>query len=152
MNARKIVSTILLLFVVASFAYLWIGRPAEAPPVAETVGAEGERFYAYYFHGDARCKTCRSIETSAEETVRASFAAELEQGRLDWGAVNYDDAENEHYVQDFELSGSTLVLVLEVDGEVVRWQNLDGVWDVVGDDDAFAKYVDESTRNFLEGV
>ncbi len=44
----------------------------------------------------------------------------------------------------------SLVLVSYRDGKVVRFQNLDKVWQLVRDEEAFSQYVRESTRSFLD--
>ena len=105
---------------------------------------------AYYFHGNLRCKTCRTIEAYSEEAIRSQFADELGSGRLAWRVVNVDDPENEHFVEDFELVTKSLVLVHYEDGEVTRWENLQQVWELVRDKERFLDYVRSSTRGFLQ--
>ena len=104
---------------------------------------------AYYFHGKARCATCRKIEAYSEEAITAGFEIELGDGRLEWRAVNIDEPENTHFVQDFQLVTKSVVLVEYSDGEVVRWENLKDVWQLVRSKDRFVDYVQTQTRGFL---
>jgi len=105
---------------------------------------------AYYFHGNFRCRTCRTIEAYSEEAIRSEFANELGSGRLAWRVVNVEEPENEHFVKDFELVTKSLVLTEYEDGEVIRWENLKQVWQLVRDKEQFFDYVHSSTRKFLQ--
>lgn len=121
------------------------GASAEEP-AASTV-ADG--VVAFYFHGNVRCATCRKIEAYADEAVQQGFPQALENGALDWRVVNIDDAENRHFVQDFQLVTRSVVLVEYRDGTVIRWKNLDKVWQLVRSKDTFVEYVQGETREFL---
>ena len=105
---------------------------------------------AYYFHGNLRCRTCRTIEAYSEEAIRSEFADELGSGRLAWRVVNVEEPENEHFVKDFELVTRSLVLTEYEDGEVIHWENLKQVWQLVRDKEQFLDYVHSSTREFLQ--
>ncbi len=105
---------------------------------------------AYYFHRTMRCPTCLSIEEQAREAVEAGFAGELLDGPLEWYAVNIEGAGNEHFENDFELSTSSLVLVERVGDDVVRWKNLERVWELVDDPTGFQEYVWAELTDFLE--
>ena len=129
--------------------------PAEeervAGPEAEPAeAAAGDRqVVVYYFHGERRCKTCRTIEAFAEEVVQGRFAKQLDSGALAWRTVNYDEAENEHFIEEFELVSSSLVLVEMQDGKQVRFEVLKEAWSLVRDQAAFDQYVLEAVRDYL---
>lgn len=106
---------------------------------------------AYYFHGNQRCRTCKTIETYAEEAIQNGFAGEIKDRRLEWQVVNIDQPENEHYVQDFQLVTRSLVLQEKVNGAQERWKNLPRIWELVRNKEAFQEYVQEETRAFLGG-
>jgi hypothetical protein len=128
------------------------GQPEEDVKVSATTGdpAPLARVVVYYFHGKQRCKKCRTIESYAEETVRTSFAEELGTGALVWKTVNFDEPENEHYLYDFELPGSSLVVVEMEAGQRRRFKILQEVWTLVGDKEAFTDYVREGVGKFLD--
>jgi len=115
--------------------------PAMTPPVDGVV--------AFYFHGNVRCATCKKIEAYADEAVHSGFAESLEDGNLAWQVVNIDEPENRHFVQDFQLVTRSVVLVEYRDGQVVRWENLDKVWQLVRSKDLFVEYVQNETQEFL---
>lgn len=136
------------------FAALALPAPCVAgndSPVATGKVAPGvdRRVVAYYFHGNFRCATCRTIEAYSEEAVTEGFVGEIGSGRLAWRVVNIDEPENKHFVQDFQLVSKSLVLVEYRDGKVGRFENLKLVWQLVGDKEAFLDYVRASTREFL---
>jgi len=116
-----------------------------APDDAKAAG----KVVAYYFHGNARCATCRKIEAYSEEAIRSAFESKLADGRLEWRAVNVDESENKHFVRDFQLVTKSVVLVEYSDDEVVRWENLKDVWQLVRNKDRFVDYVQTQTRGFL---
>jgi len=106
---------------------------------------------AYYFHGNFRCRTCRTLEAYSEEAITKEFTDELGSGRLAWRVVNVEESENKHFVEDFELVTKSLVLVEYRDGKVIRHENLEQIWQLVRDKEAFLNYVRASTREFLRG-
>ena len=149
---RTIATVALLLFIVASVAYLVVQEtggkavPNMPPPGTNSV-------VVYYFHGNARCTTCRTIEAYTAEAVQTGCAAALESGRLAWRTVNVDDPANDHFIGDFQLSTRSVVLERISDGERRDWKNLDRVWDLVRSDKAtFMGYVQNETRVFLEAA
>jgi len=122
-------------------------RPTTTAVAPQTLAAG---VVAYYFHGSFRCRTCRTIEAHSEEAIRSEFADEFGSGRLAWRVVNVEEPENEHFVKDFELVTRSLVLAEYRDGEVIRWENLKQVWQLVRDKEQFLEYVRSSTRKFLQ--
>jgi hypothetical protein len=170
MKMKTLITAALLLFAATSVIYLVLsesGSRVESPaedddmeafvPIAVSSGAqssEGEeqaqhKVIAYYFHGTARCATCRAIEAYAHEAVETGFPDQLQSGTLEWHAINVEEPENQHFVEDYELTTRSLVLS-DMEGQSqVRWKNLDQVWDLVYDRDAFIAYVQDETTNFL---
>jgi hypothetical protein len=172
MRARTVVTGVLLLFVAISVVYLVLGKNhareggAQSPTdvskrEVESKEADGAptpseeesapEVIAYYFHGNRRCTTCRTIEAYAEEAIRTNFPAELASRKLQWRVVNVDQPENAHFIQDYQLVTRSLVLVgMEKDVQK-KWKNLDKVWQLVRSKPEFTDYVVESTREFMAG-
>jgi hypothetical protein len=161
MNVRKIVTLLLGLLVVASVAYLVAGGArgrtasnqetlqAGAASDGNAAPAAAHRVIAYYFHGSQRCKTCLTIEAYTAEAIRASFADALSDGTLEWKVVNIEEPENEHFVEDYQISTRTVVLVEMQDGKQIRWSPLGRVWELVGDKPAFMAYIQDETKGYL---
>ena len=155
MKLRVVLTGILLVFVAVSVVYLVMDetQPQQSNETSTDVAAEtadtGKKVVVYYFHGNKRCSTCRKLEAYSEEAIAGGFASELDSGGLEWRVVNTDEKANAHFVTDFELVTKSVVLVEYRDGEVVRWKNLKLVWQLVGDQDGFLRYVRDETRDFL---
>jgi hypothetical protein len=81
-----------------------------------------------YFHSDIRCNTCLSFEDWSRTAVEL-FPEELDNGTLKWQVINFEEAENQHYFKDYDLTEKALVLVREEDGKTVRWKNIEEFWD-----------------------
>jgi hypothetical protein len=148
MHRRIVLCEVLAVLVIAG----WLGGSpgaAAGEPVTIDSGSEENAVVAYYFHGNKRCSTCRKLEAYSEEAITGGFASQLESGELEWRVVNTDVATNAHFITDFELVTKSVVLVEYRDGEVVRWRNLKLIWQLVGDQDGFLRYVRDETRDFL---
>jgi hypothetical protein len=104
----------------------------------------------YYFHGTRRCNTCRSIEAYAQQAVEGMFNDALQSGTLKWTVLNTDESENAHFVKDFGLVSSSLVVVELDGGEVVRHEILQDAWTLVRDKPRFIAYVQSSVGEYLE--
>ncbi len=175
MKPKTIVTITLLLFVAVSVVYLVVketgGRRAlnatqpettspqtrqehGAPPPASSENTTAvARVVAYYFHGNVRCTTCRTIESYAKEAIHTGFADALKDGRLEWRVVNVEDPDNDHFVQDFQLSTRSVVLERIADGKPQEWKNLPRVWELVrGNKNDFLKYIQDETRACLEAA
>jgi hypothetical protein len=103
----------------------------------------------YYFHGTHRCNTCRTIEAYAQQAIETKFKDELQNGTLQWKTVNTDESANEHFVKDFALVSSSLVVVEMSGGDVVRHDVLQDAWTLVRDEPRFKQYVQKSVHEYL---
>lgn len=141
--------TLCLAGMVAAFS----GCGTELPEAGQAAKASaGKEIRVYYFHRTARCPGCLKIESLAEETVRMYFPVELESGAVTWRSVNVDDAGEEHFVEDYDLSTQTLVVAEFFAGKQLRWKNLDRVWELLDTDAEFAQYVDSEIRGWISGT
>jgi len=174
MSAKSIVSGVLLLFVVASVVYMIASesRPQSGPdpsgekasPVhAEHTGTppgptaapdsakdQKHKLIAYYFHRTQRCRTCLAIEAYAEEALKDAFPEALETGELEWRLVDVEEPGNGHFVEEYELVSSALVLVDTFGGEANEWRELKEVWNLVDDELKLKAYVEAEAFPFLE--
>lgn len=120
----------------------WAGGPAVfAVETSSTV-------VVYYFHRTARCHTCLAMEEWTRKVAEAQAAARG-QNPVVFAAVNLDQPENEHNVDDFQITFNTVVLAEIKGGTVVRWKNLAEVWTFCQDEAAFRRYVETELATFL---
>ena len=144
---KRTANHVLAAFVAISLLVVVPSAIAEDPPALEGEATDG--VVAYYFHGNVRCATCRKIEAYADEAVHSGFPEVIEDGALAWRVVNVDEADNKHFIQDFQLVTRSVVLAEYSNGKVVRWRNLDKVWQLVRDKERFVDYLQIETRTFL---
>jgi hypothetical protein len=104
---------------------------------------------AYYFHGTRRCATCKKLEAYSKQAIEDGFTEQLENGVLVFKAVNTDEKENEHFIDDYKLYTKALILSKVKDGEEVEWVNLDKIWKLVGNEDKYKAYVTSGVKEFL---
>lgn len=126
-------------------------------PAAVRIEASAEevsepKVMVYYFHGNTRCYTCRTIESLAKEAVMSTFGPELKSGRVVFQSVNVEEPANEHFVYDYQLTTRSIVLARYSEGRQQSWKNLDRVWMLVRDSAAFYRYVADETSQMLGGA
>lgn len=124
--------------------------PTEAK--SENKSEVNEKVIVYYFHGTARCPTCRAIEQYAKEAVQEAFSEELKSGKVEFRSVNVEEPQNEHYINDFQLSIRCVVVEWNVNGKTTDWKRLEKVWDLVhGNKSEYYAYIQENVRQYLKG-
>lgn len=106
---------------------------------------------AYYFHGNNRCYTCRVMEGYIQEALSMYFSKEIENGDLVWLVTNAQKPENQHFARDFQLTSISMVLAKTKNGEVQNWKNLDKIWQLVRDKNAFVNYIKMEVDSYLKG-
>jgi len=123
---------------------------AAAQPAAPAATAKpSHRVVACYFHRTVRCPTCMKIGSSIDAALKTGLAAELQQGRLEWTMLDFQDPRNQADTNAFRITGPTLVVMEVQNGKVINWKPLPKVWSLVGDRDAFFRYVQREVRAFL---
>jgi hypothetical protein len=105
---------------------------------------------AYYFHGDFRCATCRKLEQYSKDAIETNFKDAIASGKLEFKAVNVDEAGNEHFTDDYQLYTKSVILSLVKDGKETKWKNLDKIWELVRDKQEFYGYMDAEVSGFLK--
>ncbi len=128
---------------------LLVGLAIVAGMAGAALAEDGPRVVATYFHRELRCQTCLQIESLARYDLTDVMANDVASGQLAWRLVNYEEAGNAHFAEEFELEGPSLVIAIEYGGEVVKWVRLDRVWDLYGDVEAFDEYVLGTAEDFL---
>jgi hypothetical protein len=97
--------------------------------IAVETGKEDDvMLIVYYFHATARCTEC----------INMIFLP-----------LNIEDSANEHYINDFQLDVSTVILSKVINNKQVRWKNLEHVWKYADDKQLFFKYVRKGINDFL---
>ncbi|MCX5884484.1 MAG: nitrophenyl compound nitroreductase subunit ArsF family protein [Proteobacteria bacterium] len=129
-----------------------ISRAQAGEAGAVTTKKEKDSGYvvAYYFHGNYRCSSCRTIEQYSREAIEENFLYQLEKKKLFFKVINIDLPENKHFIQDYQLYTRSLIVAGYKDGKQVVWKNLTKVWEYLGDQDKFHEYVRLEIQKSLE--
>jgi hypothetical protein len=125
------------------------GGIASASATSSPAETANDGLVVYYFHSNARCPTCRAIESQAQETVQTHFASQLDDGELVWKILNYETPSVKPLASKFEIQNPVVVLAKMKGGEIEDWKRLDEVWALVGDKPAFTKYVQGEIERML---
>lgn len=106
------------------------------------------KLIAYYFHPTARCVTCRNIEAYSIEAIEEW---ENKTGKkVIWKELNIEDSVNEHYVEEYKLEFSSLVVAKYAGGKREKWKNLEQTWKLVNDKPSFIKYVNFELNQIIK--
>ena len=150
-SAKKWLTAVLLLFVVASVAFVIVrevmSRNADSTAAVSEAGevpARADALTVYYFHGTQRCMTCNRIEELAKAAIQGRYAEELADGRVEFRSVNVEEPANEHFIKDFQLASRTVVMAK--DG---KYEKFDAVWTLVGEPEKFSSYLQDGAAKML---
>ena len=122
----------------------------DSPAASANLAADS--VVVYYFHGNRRCRTCMGIQRAIQTTVSERFAAETASGALVFREVNIDEPANAHFVKDFDLGSSSMVLVAKSGDKTVKWENCAQVWPLAHQEAELAAYTEKQIRSYLELV
>jgi len=114
-----------------------------------TVKDASHTVIAYYFHRTVRCPGCLQIEFMADQAIRETFDQDLKEGNLVWLVVNMKEPDNQEFVDEYDLDGSTLVLTDSVSNGNERWKKLEKVWELMHEPEAFGRYVKKEVADYL---
>lgn len=120
-------------------------RSSAAPvtAVSLTNGVE----VVYYEYG-AKCAACIRMEKWAKEAIEEGLHQAIQDKKLAFRTIRAD----EETVSKYGLTTKSLILKEWKDGKEAEWKNLDQIWNLNGDEEAFKKYVIEHVREHLEGL
>jgi hypothetical protein len=118
------------------------GEPVVTHPVEPVVSVT-------YFTTSARCASCLRIEEWTRKTVDTRFAEEVAAGRVSFQIIYIDNPANKHYIQDYQLVSKSVVVSEALDGQDQDWVNLQDVWLLLRDEQAFIDYVAGAVSAYL---
>jgi len=138
-----------VMLLAAAFVVSEYGSRASAAD--QPAAGPSHQVIACYFHRTVRCPTCQKISTYIEESVKTGFAHPMKDGRVKMLMVDFQDSKNQKYSEAYRITGPTLVLMDVHDGKVTSWKPAPKVWSLVGNKDAFVRYVQGEVQSYLEG-
>lgn len=93
------------------------------------------------FHGATRCNGCIEIGKVAQTVIETDFTDALRSGRLKWSVINFEEPTSRHFIKDYGIVSSTVVLVRREHGKDIEFRRLDAVWDHLFDNPAMKAYL-----------
>ncbi|QBF83268.1 hypothetical protein EXU30_11585 [Shewanella maritima] len=102
---------------------------------------EDQVLNVYYFHGNARCYSCKRIEELTNKSINSGYSSQLKQQKVILNIVNLEQEGNDHYIDDFQLITRSVVVAIEQQGGVVAYSRLDRVWDLISQPEQFTQYI-----------
>lgn len=148
---RKVVVWLVLALILLA-AVKMINRktkePGDAPAEAateQTVPLEKNRLELVYYQYGARCATCTRMENWAKQTLEEQYPEQIKTGSIVWKTQPADKETVEHY----SLTNKTLILKHINDNKETEWSNLERIWELSGDEQAYKTYVADSIRQQL---
>jgi hypothetical protein len=118
------------------------GNASESEPVVDGLAV-------YYFHGNTRCPTCMAIESQSKDAVLLDYAPQLKTKEMVWSILNYEEPATAALSKKFNIQMPVVVLARRKAGQIEDWKRLDKVWALVGDKEAFSKYIHDEIDKML---
>ena len=123
-----------------------------APSYSADKGAPSPlKMIVYYFHATQRCATCLGIESLSKEVLQTRYGGQLKAGVIEWQVVDVEQPKNRHFIQDYRLVTSSLVLVRFNNGKKGNWRTLEKTWNLFRKKNEFLQYVQSNIDKLLEG-
>ena len=146
---RRFLTAGLLLFVAASIATPIVRHlAANRGEASADTPSRPDALVVYYFRANVRCPACRTLEACSREVVAERFSAAAADGSIQWRAIDYQKAGNEHFTTDYQLLTGGVVLVEFRDGRSQRWTALPETWNMTGDRKMLARHIEEAILAF----
>lgn len=152
-HVKKTIALSLLLFVAVAIGFA-LFREFSKPPIVtatpSTAVTEGKVVEALYFHRTNRCYTCNLMEGYMRDVIASDFATEEKAGRLRFQSLDVQDPAHQRYIAQYQLSSISLFLSLKDQGKEMKFENLELIWQLAGDEVAFKKYIKSEFKKYLE--
>jgi hypothetical protein len=151
---KRALGLILLVFAVFSLGYAaWLTWGKTGTPVGFPLESRaGNPVLLYFIHGRAKCPTCDLILAHTRSALETSFPEETRNGSLVLVTVDVEKPGNEHFMEDFELFTTSVVLFSRNSIGKEHWENLSRAWELAEDGESYKAYFTEEVRRFLQEV
>ena len=116
----------------------------------KTVDKSVSKIEVYDFHSTHRCMTCNAIEANTKYTLDTYFSNELKTEKIKFQVINVDEEQNEQIAEQFEASGTALILNVIKDGKETKIDLTEFAFIEGNDQDAFSKELKAKIDNELK--
>ncbi len=127
-----------------------VKAPAPAARVKAKAADGSKTAVVYYFYTNTRCASCKTIETYTREAVARNFAGAYKGWEVVFKGVNVEEEPDKHFVRDYRLNSKSVVAQKFAGDKPLKWEKLEKVWQLLGDEEAFIDYVTVETHKLLD--
>jgi hypothetical protein len=126
-------------------------QPTPTPtPTPVQTSLTVEKVELVYFHRAQRCYSCMYAEEGVRYTLETYFAEELADSTISFDVYNVEDENNAEIIEKYGAYTSSLFINTVQDGED-HIEEMNTIWLVVGDEEAFIKDVRDWILRSLGG-
>jgi len=125
--------------------------PATPISEPEPPSIQDYRVELVYFHRAQRCNSCIYAEDGVRYTLQMHFSEELANGRVSFESYDWEDEENSDVVEKYGAYTSSLFINVIREGKE-NIEEVNEIWIVVGDDEAFVEMVKSRVEEKLTGI
>jgi hypothetical protein len=112
--------------------------------------AQSHRVAVCYFHRTKRCPTCKKIGALVEKSIDKAFQKNCKKAGIEVHMIDFQAEKNKAYAESYKIKGPTLVVLDIRKGKVKQWKTLPKIWQLVGNEDEFKKYVRSETLDYAD--
>jgi hypothetical protein len=80
----------------------------------------------------------------SEEAVKTAFAKEIKSGTVAFYYIDFQDQKNAKLTKGYQVSGPALIVAKIANNKVVKYKDLENIWENVADKPAFLRYVQDN--------
>jgi len=108
------------------------------------------RVEVYHFHRTSQCWSCKTLGALAEKTVNTYFKNELESGKLKFGHINVELAQNSEITNRYGATGSSLMIGVYKEGKFTKEEDTK-VWYKLNNEEDYMTYLKGVIYSKLKG-
>ncbi len=151
---KRILGSTLLALALVSLAYAaWLTWKAPGlKPLSTSANTGTNAVTVYFIHGRAKCPTCDLMLEHTREALDDSFGDEIRAGRIRLVTIDVEKPGNEHFMADFNLFTTSVVLEGKKPRGQKQWVNLAKAWELAEDREAFKAYFIDELHRFLKEI
>jgi len=109
------------------------------------------KIIVYYFHGNMRCKACKTIENYTREAVETKYEDEIKKGLVEIRTINVEKGDNHLFIRNYQLVSRAIVVSKIENGKEKEWKKLDKVWSLLKNKEKFFEYIQTNMDSFIKG-
>ncbi len=114
------------------------------------LGPDEIRVEVYHFHRTLQCWSCKTLGSLAEKTVNTHFKDDLDSGKLTFGHINVEQAQNSDLANKYGASASSLMIGTYANGKFNKEEDTK-VWYKLNNEEDYLSYLKGILEKRLRG-